>query len=208
MSDRMNLSRISGALVIGLAALGGGCRSDAPPPQKTGAQPQRAILNEGASVVYSHLSNLSKFDVIFLIKSESEPVNALTTDVTDYASALMKTLEGVAKNYPAVDITLDPVPVIEQRARAAITKDRLLSFAPIVGLTGESFDRRMLQSQEGVLNQLRFLAQALADEEPEPSLKEIWTTAHTRFEALYARVLALLQDKYYINTGERKVTKK
>jgi len=203
----MNLSRFSGMCVIGLAVVVAGCNSDETPTQKAPEQQQRAILNEGASILYNHISNLSKFDLIFLIKSESEPVNAVTEDVTEYASALMTRLEAVAKDYPAVDITLDPVPVIEQRTRGAVTKDRLLSFAPVVGLTGESFDRRMLQSQEGVLNQLRFMAQALADEEPEPSLKQIWTDAHTRFEALYQRVLTLLQDRYYINTGERKVTK-
>jgi hypothetical protein len=148
-----------------------------------------------------------RFDLIFLIKSESDPVDAVTTEATGYAEALKKTLEGVAKNYPAVNIELDPVPVIEKRTRDAVTKDRLLSLAPIVGLTGESFDRRMLQSLEGLLNQLRFMAEALADEEPEPSLKQIWATAHTQFERLYARVLDLLQERYYINTGERKVKK-
>lgn len=194
------------ALVIGLALLVGACASDSTPPQKTDAQNQRAILNDGYSIIYSHVSSLSKADLIFVIKSESDPVNAVTTDVTGFAGSLKETLERVAKDYPAVNIELDPVPEIEKRTRDAITKDRLLSFAPVVGLTGESFDRRMLQSQEGMLNQLRFMARALADEEPEPSLKEIWTNAHTRFEQLYGRVLDLLREKYYINTGERKVT--
>ena len=125
--------------------------------------------------------------------------------MTEYAAALKGTLDRVAKDYPAVDIALDPLPVMEQRARDAITKDRILSFAPVVGLTGESFDRRMLQALEGTLNNLRFMAKALADEEPEPSLKQIATTAHTRLEQLYQRVLNMLDEKYFINTGERKV---
>jgi len=48
----------------------------------------------------------------------------------------------------------------------------------------------------------------LADEEPEPSLKQIATTAHNKFEELYRRVLDMLAEKYFINTGERKVAKK
>jgi len=204
---RMNLSRTSVALVIGLASLAGSCASDSTPQQKGAGQNQRAILNEGYSILYRSVSNLSKVDLIFLVKSESEPVNQLTTVVTEYADALKKTLEGVAKDYPAVTIALDPLPVIEQRTREAITKDRLLSFAPIVGLKGESFDRRMLQSLEGMLNHLRFLTKTLADEEPEASLKQIAATAHTKFEQLYARVLDMLRDKYYINTGERKVAR-
>jgi hypothetical protein len=203
----MNRSGVFGALVIGLAGLVGACASDSTRPQTAEAEKQRTILNEGYSIVYSHISSLSKFDLIFLIKSESKPVNAVTDEVTGYADSLKTTLERVARDYPAVNIELDPVPEIEKRTRDAVANDRLLSFAPIVGLTGESFDRRVLQSQEGMLNQLRFMAKALADEEPEPSLKQIWADAHVRFEQLYARVLDLLRENYYVNTGERKVTK-
>jgi hypothetical protein len=202
----MTVSRTSLALVIGLAGITGGCASDATPQRKAGANDQRAILNEGYSILYTNISNMSRFDLIFLVKSESEPVNEMTTKVTDYADSLKKTLEGVARDYPAVDITLDPVPVIEQRTRSAITKDRLVTFAPVVGLKGESFDRRMLQSLEGMLNQLRFLARAIADEEPDPGLKKIAENAHTKFELLYNQVLEMLREKYYINDGERKVT--
>jgi hypothetical protein len=207
----MNLSRTSCALLIGLAGLVGGCallQADPQPQQKADAQNQRKILNEGYSLLYSDLASLSKVDLIFIVKSEAKPVNEVTTTVTEYAAALKGTLDRVAKDYPAVDIALDPLPVMEQRARDAITKDRILSFAPVVGLTGESFDRRMLQVLEGTLNRLRFLAKALADEEPEPSLKQIATTAHNKFEELYRRVLDMLSEKYFINTGERKVAKK
>jgi hypothetical protein len=216
----MNISRTSGALLIGFAGLVSGCaevstalrgaeaqpqpKAEAQPQLNADAQDQRQILNEGYSIFYSTLDGLSKFDLVFLVKSEAEPVNEVTTAVTDYADTLKATLERVAKDYPAVNIELDPLPVIEQRTRGGMTNDRLLSFAPAVGLTGESFDRRMLQALEGTLNNLRFMAKELADEEPEPSLKQIATTAHSRLEELYQRVLAILDEKYFINTGEQK----
>jgi hypothetical protein len=220
----MKLSRSRSALLIGLAGLVGGCaefstaqreaeaqpqqRADAPPRQNAGAQDQRTMLNEGYSIFYSTLDGLSKFGLVFLVKSEAEPVNEVTTAVTDYADTLMATLERVARDYPAVDIELDPLPVMEQRTRGGMTNDRIRSFAPVVGLTGESFDRRMLQALEGTLNNLRFMAKALADEEPEPSLKQIATTAHSRLEQLYQQVLTMLDEKYFINTGEQKVAMK
>jgi hypothetical protein len=215
----MNISRTS-ALLIGLVGLVGGCaqtstalrQAEPPPQQKTAAQPQRAeaqdqrrVLNEGYSIFYDTLDGLSKFDLVLLVKVEAEPVKEVTTAVTDYADTLKATLERVAKDYPAVDIELDPLPVMEQRTRGGMTNDRISSFAPVVGLTGASFDRRMLQALEGTLNNLRFMAKALADEEPEPSLKQIATTAHTRLEELYQRVLGMLDEKYFINSGERKV---
>jgi hypothetical protein len=215
----MNISRTS-ALLIGLVGLVGGCaqtstaqrEAEPPPQQQAAAQPQRAeaqdqrrVLNEGYSIFYDTLDGLSKFDLVLLVKVEAEPVKEVTTAVTDYADTLKATLERVAKDYPAVDIELDPLPVMEQRTRGGMTNDRIRSFAPVVGLTGESFDRRMLQALEGTLNNLRFMAKALAEEEPEPSLKQIATTAHSRLDELYQRVLALLDEKYFINTGERKV---
>ena len=208
-----NASRTACALVIGFAGLAGGCAensaalqgAEAQPQQRANPQNQRKVLNEGYSILNSHVDGLTKFDLIFLVKAEAEPVKEVTTAVTEYADTLKATLDRVARDYPAVDIALEPLPVMEQRTRDAVTKDRLLSFAPVVGLTGESFDRRMLQNLEGLLNQLRFLTQALADEEPEPSLKQILTTAHSKFEELYGRVLQMLADKYYVNTGQRKV---
>jgi hypothetical protein len=215
----MKLSPTSFALLIGLAGSIGGCAQISTALQKAGAQPeqkaepqqkadaqnQRQILNEGYSIFYSTLDGLSKFDLVFLVKSEAQPVNEVTNAVTDYADTLKATLERVARDYPAVDIELEPLPVMEQRTRGGMTNDRIKSFAPVVGLTGTSFDRRMLQAVEGTLNNLRFMAKALADEEPEPSLKQIATTAHNKLEELYQRVLGMLDEKYFVNTGERKV---
>ena len=212
----MNVLRTSCALLIGLAGLVGGCAADstalqkaeAKPQQKAGAQDQRQVLSEGYSLLYKDLDDLSKLHLIFLVKSEAKPVNDETTAVTDYVNSLKATLERVARDYPAVNIKLEPLPVVEQRAREAIGKDRIKSFAPVVGLTGESFDRRVLQSLEGSLNHLRFIAKAIADEEPEPSLKQIATTAYNKLDELYNQVLDMLREKYYINTGESKVAKK
>jgi hypothetical protein len=201
----MDLSRYCCALLIGLAGLASGCAGTSTARHTAEAQNQRQILNEGYSIFYSTVDDLSKFDLIFLVKSESQPVRSLTTAVTDYADTLKTTLDRVARDYPAIDMELEPLPVLEQRTRQQMTRDRIVSFAPVVGLKGESFDRRMLQSLEGTLNNLRFMAKSLADEEPEPSLKEIATTAHNRLEQLYAEVLDMLDEKYFIQTGERKV---
>lgn len=86
-------------------------------------------------------------------------------------------------------------------------KDRFLSVAPVVGLSGESFNRRILQILEGLLNHNRLLCKVLTEEEPEPGLKQILSNAQTESERLYAKVLDLLQEQYYINTGNAKSKK-
>ena len=112
LSVAMNISRSSCALLIGLAGFVCGCaetstalqnaeaqpEQKAEPQQKADAQDQRGILNEGYSIFYSTLDGLSKFDLIFLVKSETEAVNEVTTAVTEYADTLKATLDRVAKD--------------------------------------------------------------------------------------------------------------
>lgn len=194
-------------LLILVAGITSGCAPDSKPQHKAEERDQRAILNEGYSILYHDISSLSRIHLIFLVKTESKTVREVTKEVADYAKTLKKKLEYAAKNYPAVNLKLAPLTVMEERTHKAMIKDRLLSVAPVVGLTGESFNRRMLQTLEGALNHNRFLCKVLAKEEPEPGLKQILTNAQTEFERLYAKVLGLLQEKYYINTGERKIKK-
>jgi hypothetical protein len=199
--------RMYSVLLILIVGIVGGCASDSKPQHRAEERDQRAILNEGYSLIYNDISSLSRIGLIFFVKTESSEVNEVTKKVTDYAKKFKKKLEYAAENYPAVNLKLDSLPVMEERTRKAMIKDRLRSVAPVVGLKGESFNRRMLQTLEGSLNHNRFLCKVLAEEEPEPGLKQILTNAETEFERLYARVLGLLLEKYYINTGESKVKK-
>src|SRR5262245_36330092 len=155
----MKSSRTSCAVLLALAGCVSGCAetstalrdSQTRPQQKVAADDQRQVLNEGYSIFYDTVDGLSMFDMVLVVKSETDAVDEVTTAVTDYADRLKATLERVARDYPAVDIELEPLPVMERRTRSGMTTDRIKSFAPVMGLKGESFDRRMLQSLEGTL---------------------------------------------------------
>ena len=82
-------------------------------------------------------------------------------------------------------------------------RSSIMDLAPVVGLTGASFERRSLQSLEGTLNHLQPLCKVMAEEEPEPGLKRLLTEARGELERQY-RVLEMLRERYYINTGEQK----
>lgn len=163
------------------------------------------MLNEGYSMLYSDITNVARFGLIFFVKVESDTVEQLAREVTDYASSLKATLEQAAADYPAVAIDLEPLPEMETRKRATVMKSSMLNLAPVIGLTGASFERRALQTLEGSLNQLQALCKVMAEEEPEPGLKRLLIQAQQELERQYDRVLEMLREHYYINTGERKI---
>lgn len=160
-------------------------------------QDQRAILNAGYSILYSNLSTLSKGKWVLLFKSESDSLKQVVNEVSEYAGAFRDTLKRISRDYPAVDIKLDPLPIMEQRTRTALMKSRVLTFAPFVGLKGMAFERRMLQSLEGPLNHLHFLCKVMADEESEPELNRVLLEGKDRLDALRKRVAHLLNERYY-----------
>lgn len=181
-------------LFVGLVS---GCMPYPEPRNAVEEQDQREILNEGYSILYSNLSTLSKGKWVLLFKAQSDSLKHVVNDVSEYAGTLKNTLKRISQDYPAVDIDLEPLPVMEQRTRSALMKSRVLTFAPLIGLRGMDFERRMLQSLEGPLNHLHFLCDALANEEPEPSLKRVLKDAASRLNQLRMKVANLLDKQYY-----------
>lgn len=118
-------------------------------------------------------------------------------DVSDYAGMLAGDLERIDKDYPAVKIDLDPLPAIEKRKRASISTDTKEALFPLVGKTGTAFERKLLLSASGALNQLKFQCRVMASQEPVESLREVLTDAENRFAALYEDVVILLNERYF-----------
>lgn len=184
--------------VVALAACGPG---DA--DKVSAVDAQRLMLNQGYSMLYKDVSRVEFAKLILYIKVESQAVNALVTAISDYGGALEQDLERIARDYPAVRIDLDPLPEMEKRKRSGVNLERALSFAPVVGRTGRDFDRTILLSLSAVLSQERHLCKVLAAEEPDPGLKKVMLDAQQRFDALYDRVVALLDRDYFTGGPSR-----
>jgi len=158
---------------------------------------QRLILNQGYSMLYFDASRLKFAKLILHIKAESDAVNRIVTEISDYGSQMEAELERVVRDYPAVRIDLDPLPEMEKRKRADVNQERALSFAPLVGRTGGDFERTLLLSMSAVLSQESHLCKVMADEEPDPGLRKVLLESKQRFDSLYDRVVALLNRDYF-----------
>lgn len=189
-----------GSLVVVAALLSVAVLSacaQAEPDQRSGTE-QRLILNQGYSMLYKDASRVEFTQLILFVKVESAPVNDLVTAISEHSGALAKNLERIARDYPAVRIDLDPLPEMEKRKRSGVSRERALSFAPVVGRTGRNFERTILLSLSAVLSQESHLCKALAEEEPDPGLKKFLIESQGSFDRLYARVVALLDREYFV----------
>jgi hypothetical protein len=160
---------------------------------------QRQILNEGYSLLYKDASKLNLTEIILYGKSESDQIKDIITGVADFAGKLEKDLERIAKDYPAIRIDLDPLPVMEKRKRWDIGKDRVIAFAPGVGIGGREYERTVLISLLNGINHERHMCKVMAKEEPEASLKKFLTDTEKGYDVFYNRVEALLNKDYFKN---------
>ena len=158
---------------------------------------QRLILSEGYSMLYKDASNLDLSELILYAKTESDAMENVVTAVAEVGAQLKKDLERIAKDYPGVRIDLDPMPEMEKRKRAAITKDRARYFAPIIGRGGREYERTVLIGYANGINHERHLCQVMAEAEPDASLKKFLLDAEKRYDGLYDRVIALLEKDYF-----------
>ena len=153
------------------------------------------MLSEGYSMLYKDASNLDLAGLILYVKVESEAMERVVTAVAEVGGQLKKDLERIAKDYPGVRIDLDPMPEMEKRKRAAITKDRARYFAPIIGRGGREYERTVLIGYPNGM--IPAPVPVMAEAEPDASLKKFLLDAEKRYDGLYDRVIALLEKDYF-----------
>jgi hypothetical protein len=185
------------ALTLILSGVLAGCAMSGKSTKHVSLGKQRLMLSEGYSMLYHDAGTLDLADLILLVKAESDPMKKVVTAASDFGGELKKDLEKIAKDYPGVRIDLDPLPEMEKRKRAAISKDRAKYFAPIVGHGGREYERTVLLAFANGFNHERHLCEVMADAEPDASLKKFLLDTEKRYDGLYERVNDLLEKEYF-----------
>ena len=195
--------------VYGVASLVTGCATVSAEPKETGAKAkvdhakapelnqQRLMLSEGYSMLHTDAGSLDTAQLILYVKVESDAVDEVVTAVGAFGGQLKKDLEKIAKDYPGARIDLDPLPEMEKRKRAAMSKDTMRHFAPFVGHGGREYERTVLMGFANGINHERHLCQVMAEAEPDANLKRFLLDAEKRYDGLYERVTALLEKEYF-----------
>lgn len=178
---------LAGILLVGAAPAA--ARADEPLPQRE--------LNYGYAGLYGAARGLRHSAKIFLVKFESEAVETVVQDVSATMAEIVDELERLDATDPDLRLDDEGLPQIERRKRDAVTRDRLLSFKPLTGRTGADFERTLLLSESGALNQLRFLVEELDKADPDPRRSAALRRIQARLQHQYGRVVALLNRTYF-----------
>ncbi len=165
----------------------------------TEQEQQRLILNQGYSMLYKDASSIALAKLVLVAKLESDSFDGIIKQLSDYGGELKEDLERIERNYPAVDLDLDPLPVMEQRKRFAIAKDRTIHFLPFSGASQLEYERTMLISTSNAINHEGHLCQVMADEEPDPELKKFLRSCEQGYAALYKKVMDVLNREHFVS---------
>lgn len=154
-------------------------------------------LNYGYASLHDAAKGLRHSDKIFLIKFESDACQAVVTDLSQSMGRLAAALEELDHADPDLRLDADGLPAIETRKRDAVTRARLASFMPLKGRTGVNFERTLLLSESGALNQLQHLIAELDEADPDPRRSAVLQQAHREVTRLYRDVVDLLERQYF-----------
>jgi uncharacterized lipoprotein YehR (DUF1307 family) len=193
--SRSSLLRlVASALLLTLAACSHLNETKKPTPEKNAP---RAQLSIGYSLLYQEADGIPKLKWILMFKDKPEEMGKLTHELVSYYEQLADTMRKLSRQYPAMRIDVTPMSEIESAERKAIGTDLAKDFAPLVGKSGVKFEREALLMFYDSLNEQRHLTGVMVGLETDPTLKKFLETTKEQLEALYAKVGALLNRRYF-----------
>jgi hypothetical protein len=192
---RSNLLRlVASALLLTLAACTHLSDNKKPTPDKNAP---RAQLSIGYSLLYQEADGIPKLKWILMFKDKPEEMSKLTHELVSYYEQLADTMRKLSRQYPAMRIDVTAMSEIESEERKAIGTDLAKDLAPLIGKSGVKFEREALLTFYDSLNEQRHLTGVMVELETEPALKKFLVTTKEQLEALYAKVGALLNRRYF-----------
>jgi hypothetical protein len=165
-----------------------------PAPEKNAP---RAQLSIGYSLLYQEADGIPKLKWILMFKDKPEEMGKFTHELVTYYEQLADTMRRLSKEYPDMRIDVEAMSEIESKERKAIGADFAKDFAPLVGKSGAKFEREALLMFYDSLNEQRHLTGVMVGMETDPALKKFLETTKEQLEALYSKVGALLNRRYF-----------
>lgn len=142
-------------------------------------------LDHGYALLLDLLADESKVADILAIKSPSEPTAVLLRDISAAAKAGEAGLRPLLSGPPAISTETTGLPIIETDARNRIANRETVALL-LAG--GDSFERRILLTQDKACGYLAALAASLATADPESDRRERLEALSSTFDRLAARV--------------------
>lgn len=153
-----------------------------------------SALSNGYALLYQTVGKLSKLQKVLYVKIESDPVDALATELGEHADTIQSQIEKYAETHPGLDLEKTGLPEIDKQRRSNTTKALLKDMATH---SGAEFERLYLLALTNVTNQSRHIASALADMPQDASGKKLAKGWHQQMQDDYEAIGKLLQARYF-----------
>lgn len=180
----------------------GGCHPtlDAPFASADGAiEAEDRRLDHGYALLLDLLADEMKVADVLAIKSPSEPTASLLRDIAASARAAMEALQPLLADPPTICTEADGLPIIETDARNRIANRETIALL-LAG--GETFERRILLTQDKACGYVSALAAGLATADPAPGRRQRLEALAEDFDRLAARVRARISIATAAPTAE------
>jgi hypothetical protein len=156
--------------------------------------PGLSTISEGYTLLYEVVSIQKHTDKLLLIKLESDEVDAVISEVSEYAAKLEGQLIKLAKQDSSLDLDRKVLPEMEIKKRESVEAERLKE---LLEMTGKGFERELLLTVSGPLNQSRHLARVMREAETSAARKAFWKDVQEHLDDQYRKVVRLLETRYY-----------
>lgn len=154
-------------------------------------------LNYEYAKLYGAMNGLRFLDELLLVKFESKETEQLVKQIAAFGARTKSELEDLAKAHPGVSLEDDGRTSLSKESSKRQKRDRMKTFAPLTGVSGPDFERMLLLGQQGVLYQLRFRAEVMAEAETDAKRRAYLRGVQKDVERLYIETVNLLDKRYY-----------
>ena len=149
--------------------------------------------DQGYALLYSTISEECDVDKVLIVKSPAPKVAELIKTIGQFARDTKRTLEGLAKEDPAIALTDQGLPKVETETRGAISS---ATSRQILFHGGKELEFRLLLTQHEALNYITHLAAAVADQDTRDNRKRYLAQLSKQSDALHEQVLTQLKTPY------------
>lgn len=181
-------------LVAALLALAVASCSSSTPQKAPPVTDGHRTIAEGYSLLYGITSQQKDLKKLLVIKTESDAVDKVISELADYAAALNVQLEDMVRRYPALTVETQFLPDVEVKARESVAS---ATSKELLASEGKDFERRLLLKQLSALEQERHIAKVMVNLETAGERKTFWENTEHGFGELYAKVENLLERQYF-----------
>ena len=131
----------------------------------------RDELNYGYAIMYEHIEDIGGSKTLLAVKKNSEQLSKLVDEIVNTLDKNKKVLDELKKQYPAIDFKNRGQPDLIEQVNNAIKWHKAFAFMPVVGKTGQDFERDFVIDTKYGIDQITRIAGLLSEREKIPDLK-------------------------------------